>query len=147
MSLKSMRQGSPQQQQTQSAAEVRKQVRAKTYTDADLTNAWKATVDSFSQEPMTLASLQSATLHNPGAGKIALTVGTEIQADVIRKAETAILKLLRDTLENDNIAIEISVQQGDLPPKYWTETQVLKHITDAHPAVAEMIAKYQMRIT
>ena len=55
--------------------------------------------------------------------------------------------MLCDSLSNDKISTAIEVCQGDIPPAFWTEQQVLEHLTAQNPAVAEMISKYKMRLT
>ena len=78
---------------------------------------------------------------------VTLTVGTDIQAEAVRKFEPQIRAMLCDSLSNDKISTAIEVCQGDIPPAFWTEQQVLEHLTAQNPAVAEMISKYKMRLT
>lgn len=79
--------------------------------------------------------------------EVVLTVGTDIQADAVRRFEPQIRALLCDSLANDSVTITVDVCQGDIPPAFWTEQQVLEHLTAQNPAVAEMISKYKMRLT
>ncbi len=76
----------------------------------------------------------------------ALTVGTDIQAEAVRRFLDPITSRLRDNLGNDSLTLEVKVCQGDLPPAFWTEQQVLDHLIETTPAVAELIAKYKMRL-
>ncbi|MBD5234138.1 MAG: DNA polymerase III subunit gamma/tau [Bacteroidales bacterium] len=128
------------------AAETPVQTRTKPYSDADLENAWRTVRTSFPAEPMLTGIIQAATPVGSGGGKYVLSVGTEMQADIVGKHLKAILSILRNMLSNDEIDISVEVCEGEIPPAFWTDTQVLEHIVAAHPAVAAMINKYKMRL-
>ena len=77
---------------------------------------------------------------------LSVVVGTDIQADAVRRFAPQIKAFLHDRLDNDNIELDVKVCQGDIPPSFWTEQQVLEHLVAEHPAVATMISKYKMRL-
>ena len=53
---------------------------------------------------------------------------------------------LREALSNDFVEVEADICEGDIPPAFWTEQQVLEHILADNPAMAQMISKYKMRL-
>ena len=121
-------------------------MRDKAFTEADFAGAWSALTRAFPTEPMLTSVLVAVKPERKSAVCYVVTTGTEMQADIVRKAMPDVLKRLRDTLENDAVTIEVSVCEGDIPPEFWTEQQVLEHMLKTSPAVAEMISKYKMRL-
>jgi len=131
---------------TTAAPSVPTQLRDRDFSDADLESAWERLAKSFVGEPMLTSVLVAIKPERQGTA-VTLTVGTDIQAEAVRKFEPQIRAMLCDSLSNDKISTAIEVCQGDIPPAFWTEQQVLEHLTAQNPAVAEMISKYKMRLT
>lgn len=120
--------------------------RSHDFSDADLESAWGRISHSFTGEPMLTSVLVAIKPECKGTA-VTLTVGTDIQAEAVRRFEQPILAALCNALANDMVTIAVEVCQGDIPPAFWTEQQVLEHLTAQNPAVAEMITKYKMRLT
>lgn len=117
------------------------------YTDADIESAWRAVGRAFPSEPMLTSVLEAAKPERGSApDMLSVVVGTDIQADAVRRFAPQIKAFLHDRLDNDNIELDVKVCQGDIPPSFWTEQQVLEHLVAEHPAVATMISKYKMRL-
>ncbi|MDE6196273.1 MAG: DNA polymerase III subunit gamma/tau [Muribaculaceae bacterium] len=121
-------------------------VRDSKFTDADFDTAWSKVRGSFRDEPLLTSILLAAAPEKAEGTAYTLPVGSEIQAEAVRKFARAINGMLRDSLQNDSVTVEPKVCEGEIPPAFWTEQQVLEHIVSAHPAVAEMITKYKMRL-
>ncbi len=120
--------------------------RSKAFSDADMENAWRTVRTSFPTEPMLTGIIEATTPVGSGNGKYLLSVGTEMQADIVGKHIQDLNRMLRDKLSNDEIELTVSVCEGEIPPAFWTESRVLEHIVAAHPAVGTMISKYKMRL-
>lgn len=118
----------------------------KAFTDDDIENAWTAVTHAFPNEPMLTSVLISTTPRRTGNSTLILPVGTDIQKDIVEKFIKSILKLLCNKVQNDSLKISVEVCEGELPPSYWSEKQVLDHILSENPAVSRMIAKYKMRL-
>lgn len=120
--------------------------RSKAFTEADADSAWRLVSRSFAGEPMLTSVLMAAKPELKSSDTLTVVVGTEIQADAVRKFTPQIVQILHDKLENDFVSIDVKVCQGDIPPAFWTEQQVLDHVLAEHPVVATMISKYKMRL-
>ena len=120
--------------------------RCRAFSDADFESAWRAVTRAFPSEPMLTSVLMAATPQRADGDSFSVKVGTAIQADAVRKFMVPITKIVRDALQNDGVTLDVDVCEGDIPPAFWTEQQVLDHILENHPAVAQMISKYKMRL-
>ncbi|MCM1067720.1 MAG: DNA polymerase III subunit gamma/tau [Muribaculaceae bacterium] len=120
--------------------------RDRNFTEADLDSAWSRVSRSFTDQPMLTGILLAIKPEHPSPMVLELAVGTEMQAEAVRKFERQITGRLADALSNDGVSITVKVCEGDIPPAFWTEQQVLEHLLAANPAVSEMMAKYKMRL-
>lgn len=116
------------------------------FSEADFGGAWRQVTKAFPEEPMLTSVLVAASPTSMTRTKYKVSVGTSIQADAVRKFQIQIQKRLRDILSNDSIEIEVDICEGDIPPAFWTEQQVLEHVLSENPAVGQMIAKFKMRL-
>jgi len=69
-----------------------------------------------------------------------------MQADIVQKSLGSITRQIRDRLSNDAITLKPQVCQGDIPPAFWTEQQVLDYLLKSHPALSEMMTKFKMHL-
>ena len=146
LSLRSKPEPKPEADTVAEPAPVQ-ELRCKAFTDADLDRAWQTVQNAFPDEPMLTSVLKSITPERTGACSLRLPVGNEFQKDSFEKSARQIEKMLRDGVQNDSLTIDITIREGELPPSWWTEQQVLDHIIAEHPIVSQMIAKYKMRLT
>ena len=58
----------------------------------------------------------------------------------------AIIRVIHDRLANDSVELQVEVCEGDIPPEFWTDQQVLDHLVKDHPIVSQMIVKFKMRL-
>lgn len=121
-------------------------LRDKDFSDADFAGVWSAVAKAFSADRLLNSVLVAVKPERKSPTRFAVATGTEMQAEIVRKALPDVLAKLRDGLENDEVEIEVTVCEGDIPPRFWTEQQVLEHLLKSSPAVAEMISKYKMRL-
>lgn len=120
--------------------------RDKAFTDADFEAAWHATLQSVSDEPLLAGVLALADTRRTEGTRFAVMVGTNIQADTVTRHLENLCSRLRDRLENDHIELEARVVQGEIPPQFWSEQQVLDHILKEYPAVGAMMSQFKMRL-
>lgn len=121
-------------------------LRDKDFSDADFAGVWSAVAKAFPADPLLTSVLVAVKPERKSPTRFAVATGTEMQAEIVRKALPDVLAKLRDGLENDEVEIEVTVCEGEMPPQFWTEQQVLEHLLKSSPAVAEMISKYKMRL-
>lgn len=116
------------------------------FSEADFGSAWRQITKAFPDEPMLTSVLVAASPTSMTRTRYKVTVGTSIQSDAVKRFQIQIQKRLRDILSNDFIEIDVDICEGDIPPAFWTEQQVLEHVLSENPAVAQMITKYKMRL-
>lgn len=134
----------PQPAATTAAAPTEK--RTNIYSDADFDNAWRAVTTSFPDEPMLNAVTAAAKPRRMKDDLFKVEVGTAVQADIVQKFMPEIIRVIHDRLANDSVELQVEVCEGDIPPAFWTEQQVLDHLVKEHPIVGQMIAKFKMRL-
>ncbi len=134
----------PQPAATTAAAPTEK--RTNIYSDADFDNAWRAVTTSFPDEPMLNAVTAAAKPRRMKDDLFKVEVGTGVQADIVQKFMPEIIRVIHDRLANDSVELQVEVCEGDIPPAFWTEQQVLDHLVKEHPIVGQMIAKFKMRL-
>ena len=128
----------PQPVATTAAAPTEK--RTNIYSDADFDNAWRAVTTSFPDEPMLNAVTAAAKPRRMKDDLFKVEVGTGVQADIVQKFMPEIIRVIHDRLANDSVELQVEVCEGDIPPAFWTEQQVLDHLVKEHPIVGQMIA-------
>lgn len=127
--------------------EVPPEKRYSAYTDADFESAWRHVCSAFPSEPMLNAVISVAKPRRKQDDVFTVEVGTAVQAEIVRKFIPGIIKVVHDRLANDAVELEVEVCEGDIPPAFWTDQQVLDHLVKEHPIVGQMISKYKMRLT
>ena len=120
--------------------------RSKPYSDADVERAWGTVRRSFPAEPMLTGIIEAAVPARKDGDSFELAVGTPMQADIVGKQLATINRTLRNLLENDSVELTVAVCEGEIPPAFWTDAQVLDHIVANHPAVGQLINKYKLRL-
>lgn len=64
---------------------------------------------------------------------------------MVGKSLGSITAHVRDVLSNDNVGFETEVSDADIPKTMWTDDRVLEDLINEHPAIGEMIKKFQLR--
>ncbi len=135
-----------QPQQVQQASEPEPEFRNKPYSDADFATAWHALASSFDAEPLLKSVLSASEPLRTAEHTFEIKVWNAMQADIVQKSLGSITRQIRDRLSNDAITLEPQVCQGDIPPAFWTEQQVLDYLLKSHPALSEMMTKFKMHL-
>ena len=132
----------PMSQSSASKSEIRN----KPYTEADFTTAWNAIASSMKADPMLTSILTATEPTHTRNHNFEIKVWNSVQADIVQKSLGLITRQLRDRLSNDSITLEPRVSEGDIPPAFWTEQQVLDYLLKSNPALTEMVTKFKMRL-
>lgn len=116
------------------------------FSDADFEQAWITVRGAFTSERLLTGIISAAMPSRKEGDLFTISVGTEMQSDIVGQFQKPIEAKLRDLLQNDNVKLEVAICEGDIPPSFWTDQQVLDHIIKEHPSIAQMISKYKMRL-
>ena len=141
-SAKTIRKQQPEAPRPDKPAEIR----MRQYSDADFDSAWSAVTKAFPDEPMLNAVTAVAKPRRLNGDVFKVEVGTPVQADIVQKFMPAIIRVIHDRLANDSVELQVEVCEGDIPPEFWTDQQVLDHLVKDHPIVSQMIVKFKMRL-
>lgn len=116
------------------------------FSNAELATAWRRFAASPGIEALPASVMgEFMPVRNPG-GDFRMVVGAPLQADTIAAIKPRIVQALRKELQNDDFDFEITVDDSDLPPTYWSEQRVLEHMVEHNPGLAKLIQKYRMRL-
>lgn len=120
--------------------------RNKPYTDADFASAWSAVASTLKADPMLTSVLTASEPQRRADNCFEIKVWNTVQADIVQKSLSLLTGQLRDRLSNDAITLEPRVSEGDIPPAFWTEQQVLDYLLKSNPALSEMMTKFKMHL-
>ncbi len=122
------------------------ETRHNAYSDEDMAKAWDECTAAFLKEPVVYNTLLAVKPERQGADEFKLGVGSSIQVDILEGKIGDISRRLRDALSNDDIKLKVEILEGELPPAFWTEDQVLQDIIKRHPQVEQFMNKYKLRL-
>lgn len=120
--------------------------RSRDFTEAEVASIWPHLTKKLENERLLYSILIAGKPEKIDGKAYKLMVTSTIQADAVNKALPQIYALMRQALGDDYFTLEPEILQGELPPQYWTEQQLLEHVVKENPGVAEMIAKFKMRL-
>lgn len=134
----------PRQQASAPAAATREHRHA-AYSPEQVAAAWQAFIDNNSREHA-LVNVMTTCCPKPGHdGAYCAQVGSDIEANKIRENMSAILAAVRDTLQNDDFAFELTVSNEGPSPRFWPEKQVLAHMLDRHENFRNFVKTFNLR--
>ena len=70
---------------------------------------------------------------------------SRLEADKVEGILEDITGHVRDIVANDNVTFDIEISDADIPKNLWTDDRVLEDLVQQHPAIEEMIKKFQLR--
>ena len=121
------------------------QHRSDSYSEADLERAWTSATRLFASDRVLGSVLSAIVPHAQGGDKYLLRCASQLVADMVGKSLGSITAHVRDVLSNDNVGFETEVSDADIPKTMWTDDRVLEDLINEHPAIGEMIKKFQLR--
>ncbi len=125
--------------------EEAKSIRDKTYTDADVERAWALLPKTLGDDRLLASVIATIVPHPVGDGRYLLRCASQVVADMLGRNMAAITAKVRDTLTNDSIAFDTEISDVDMPKALWTDDRVLDDLISKHPAIDDMIKKFQLR--
>jgi len=119
--------------------------RAEPYSDADIERAWASLDKTIKDDRVLLSVLGAITPHPIGKDKYLLRCASQLVADMVSRNIDNITSIIRNTVLNDSISFETEINDQDIPKNLWTDNRVLEELIKDHPAIDEMIKKFQLR--
>lgn len=119
--------------------------RAQQYTDADIASAWASLAANMNADRVLASVMGNITPIHVEGDRYLLRCASQLVADMVEKHIDTISASIRDSVSNDNICFETEISDVDLPKTMWTDDRVLEELIKEHPAIDEMIKKFQLR--
>lgn len=121
------------------------QHRSDSYSEADIERAWVSATKTLAKDPVMSSVLSALTPHPQGGDRYLLRCASRLAADKVEGILAAITGHVRDIVANDNVTFDIEISDADIPKNLWTDDRVLEDLVQQHPAIEEMIKKFQLR--
>ena len=116
------------------------------FTSDQLINAWVGLSKHFDKEERLQAMLTSCRPVLVNAELCKIIVANPWQKQEFAKFDTQILKLLRSTLQNDIIRLQVEVAEYDRNKKAFTTGEKFKLLADSYPHLAELKTKLNLQL-
>lgn len=126
-------------------ADTPQQHRSDSYSEADIERAWASATKSLAKDPVMSSVMSALTPHPLGGDRYLLRCASRLAADKVEGILAAITGHVRDIVANDNVTFDIEISDADIPKTMWTDDRVLEDLVQQHPAIEEMIKKFQLR--
>ncbi len=121
-------------------------VRANAYTDEALHGAWQNFIDSHPTERILANTMRASQPERIEADRFMMKVENEKQAELMHRFMPDLLAHLHDTLQNDNITLNIQLNTGVSSPHTWSEREVLNHVQETVPAFKEFAETFKLTL-
>jgi len=119
---------------------------AQPYSQEALLSAWTAFADARPTERILVNTMIACKPVQVDGDRYFVPVDDAIQVDKINEFKHEILLHLRKSLQNDNIDFDARIAQRGASPVTWTNREVLQHMVDEHPSIADMINDFGFTI-
>lgn len=119
--------------------------RSDSYTEADIERAWSSAIKTFASDRILASVLSSLTPHHVEGDKYLLRCASQLVADKVSHVTDAIAAHIHDVLSNDIITFDIEISDADIPKTMWTDDRVLEDLMQQHPAIGDLIKRFQLR--
>lgn len=112
------------------AASASASLRAEPFTPEAVTAAWTAFAEAHGAEPA-LAAAMRKFVPELKDGKWDVGVDSIVTANLLQSQLDHLMPHMRDALRNDSFDLHFTIlNQGVIPPEYWSDTQVLQHMLE-----------------
>lgn len=89
----------------------------------------------------------SVPRRNGDTPEMTMTVANQPQVDVMEQELPALLQFLRNTLNNDLISINVQINEDPDSPSSWNDRELLRHMVDSNPHMADFITDFDLSIS
>lgn len=121
--------------------------RNKSFTQDDLTAAWKSMVEKMSATEMLLIqSLKAGIPELKEGGNFEYTVNNQFQENALKENAPSILKSLRNSLENDFISMRVVIVERALEQRVFTATDKYKLMVEKNPILEELRKRLDLEL-
>ncbi len=119
------------------------------FTDSQLMKLWGAFIAAHPKEHVLVNTMRAHTPVQTG-GEIPetylLTVVNRGQVELIDENRSRLLGFMRDGLQNDYFDLRVVVDESAISPVAWTDRDVLAHLVEHSPQVANLIRTFKFTL-
>ncbi len=109
-------------------------------------SAWDTYIATHPKSHILINTMRAANPTHKGDGLFSLTVENEIQHDLMEKSMSDILKFMRDSLSNDTIQFEISINQGSGSKYTLNDRELVAEMVKESPELKKFISDFKLVI-
>lgn len=121
--------------------------RNKTFTQDDLTAAWKIMVEKMAEtEKLLIQSLKAGIPELKEEGNFEFTVNNQFQENALKENAPSILKILRNSLENDFISMRVVIVERAVEQRVFTATDKFKLMVEKNPILEELRKRLDLEL-
>lgn len=75
-----------------------------------------------------------------------VTVENAAQLDKLTLSLPDIVQQLRNAVSNDNVAISLTINEGQPSPEAWNEREILDHMIETIPDMRNFITEFRLTV-
>ena len=121
--------------------------RESAYTIDDLNRAWDAYASARPTMHILVNTMRASRPTVTDKQHLySVKVENEMQRDVLHHAMPEMLGMLRDTLQNDSIALEITINQGETARHTWNDREVYAKMLEERPGIKRLAEELKLTL-
>ncbi len=123
--------------------------RQQPFTDAQLMEQWRAFIAAHPKEHILVNTMRAhSPAHMDGENRetYLVTVVNIGQVELLNEVKPRLLKFLRDALSNDYLDLRFNYDESAISPTAWNDRDVLAHLVEHSPQVAELISAFKFTL-
>lgn len=121
--------------------------RTKPFTPADFVKAWNRFIDTNTSEHILVNAMRVGEITPGGApGRFTVTVENDVIAGAITQRMPDVLNALRETLDNDEVEIEIAIDASAASTMTLNEREVLARMVENTPVLRNFITTLKLSL-
>lgn len=116
------------------------------FDDEKLLSAWQTYIDAHPKEVVLVNTMRSSKPNLIDRTRFTITVQSDMQRSIVEEFHQELLTALRETLANDLVEFEITVNTAASPRHTLTDPELLEKMKEEAPALAHLIDDFKLRL-
>ena len=129
-----------------SAAKNTTQRRTNAYTDEALYAAWHKFIELHPREQIIINTMRCSLPRKISENVYEIEVENQVQVESFNAHKMNIMTFLRDSIENDMLAIEVKINPYIERPKFWTPQEIVASIKEYNPYLEKFIDDFDLAL-
>lgn len=120
--------------------------RTATYDETALIAAWDKYMAEHPTETILVHTMRACRPQRAEGDRWTVSVENAAQLDKLTLALPSLIPSLRNALNNDNVTIDVSVNEGEPSPEAWNEREILDHMVENIPDMRNFISEFRLTV-